>query len=73
MLPGQTGSPDDDPRFGVKILQATVLGEDLLVAFSDGSSALLAAKDVKHLARTAAKRWVMESDGGWFQGPWRER
>ena len=42
------------------ILQALVLGEDLLVALSNGTSALLACEDIKQLALTSAKEIVTD-------------
>ena len=53
---------DDDSLQQATILQALVLGGDLLVAFSNGTSVLLTAEDIKHLALTAAKAFVTDQE-----------
>ena len=53
---------DDSPLQHARILQAMVLGQDLLVAFSNGTSALLAAADIKQLALTSAVAILTEQE-----------
>jgi len=45
-----------------KMQQATILGDDLLVSFSDGTSAVLLAADIIHLANASAKLVVTDEE-----------
>jgi len=48
-------SAHDTSLTQARIVQVDLLGTDVLVAFSNGTTVLLAVEQVRHLALTAAK------------------
>ncbi len=53
---------NDTSLQNARIVQASILGEDVLVAFSNGTSVVLDAAAIRNLALTAAKKTVTEQD-----------
>ena len=53
---------DNHPLQKARIVQAMPLGENLLVAFSNGTSAVLDGNDIRHLALTSAMKLLTEQD-----------